>query len=245
MSVDMNVYLEKAFFDRFNIYPKTLEIRNLFVEAGNRRDFFVAQSCMVPPINEEITGSPSNHMNLGLFAKRSFKKDSFLGTYKGELCNESELRNLCSDFDESSYKAFLSKYGISSTLPSKETCKLMVQLGFFIAFPGDLKPENFLVMPRYPIEPEFYQTYNAMLYVNEPPNCDNKFNPYLKCEQPCETNVLAFTNFKWGTIDYIASRDIFQNEELLVYYGANYQRKHYSEGVKKPDRKDEKIPFSF
>jgi hypothetical protein len=129
----------------------------------------------------------------------------------------------------------------------------MEKMGFAIS------DKEFLVMPKYPIEPIFYQTYNAMLYVNEPSaycdsnrNCekmsdaDPVLNKHLKAvgnqhlksnqecnvnpqgNQQCKINVLAYTNFKWKTIDYIAATDIVKNSELLVYYGNQYNRSSYN-----------------
>jgi hypothetical protein len=226
----MSIDLGGSFLDRFKINPKNSDIRNRIIETGNKRDFFIDKSCMV-------TGSTQ----MGLFSKRSFTKGTFLGTYRGELCNVDDLQNIFTgpnvDFDpvlnitwdSHAYSDFIKKYNIQTKLSSRETCNLMVKLGF--AIPSKAHPDAFLVMPRYPIDPEFYGEYNAMLYVNEPPNCKSKYNSHLGNEQLCEINVLAFTNYQWNTIDYVAAKDIQPNEELLVYYGNRYQRRDYTEGI--------------
>jgi len=225
-----NVDLEQSFADRFGkIMPKNEKIRERIIETGNKRDFFIDKSCFIVDNTDNV--------QLGLFAKRGFTKGMFLGTYRGILCNTIDLHSVFSGpevvydpelgiiWDRKAYNLFIEKYSIQTNLTPRQTCNLMVKLGFAIG------TDTFLVMPRYPVDPVFYQEYNAMLFVNEPPNCTTKYNPFLQKDQPSEINVLAFTNYKWNTIDYIAAKDIEPNEELLVYYGNRYQRNDYAEGV--------------
>ena len=98
----------------------------------------------------------------------------------------------------------------------------MVRLGFAIS------NDSFLVMPKFPIDTNFYHKYNAMIFVNEPPQCVESFwNPVLQTQQHSGINVLAFTNTQWQTIDYVAATDIPVGTELLVHYGDRYKRDHY------------------
>jgi hypothetical protein len=197
---------DQAFYQRFLINPINSDIRNRIIENGNLRDFYVEQSCVAPH-------------ELGLFANKDFKKGDFLGTYRGEICLISDIQNAFKDQDK--YNSFLKKYNITTDLSRYETCDLMEKLGFAIS------NTEFLIMPKYPIEPIFYQSYNAMLYVNEPSNTLKVWNDHIQSHQKCEINVLAYTNFKWNTIDYVAEKDITLGTELLVYYGDNYNRVNY------------------
>jgi hypothetical protein len=214
---------DKSFCQRFSIIPKNQEIRNRIIESGNARDFFIEQSCVA-------------HQELGLFANRNFKKGDFLGTYRGEICLISDLKNAFSGLDQ--YNSFLKTYNITTKLVQNETCSLMEKLGFVIS------NTEFLVMPKYPLEPIFYQTYNAMLYVNEPSNTSSVWNEHLNQNQKCEINVLAYTNFKWNTIDYIASKDIPEGTELLVYYGDKYNRVGYEINIRGCNQLDNEVFFT-
>ena len=92
-----------------------------------------------------------------------------------------------------------------------------------------LDHSNVLVMPRYPVTEhlDFYLMYNAMLFVNEPPNQEVFWNANLEKIQVCKVNVVSYTNYDCGTIDYIAETDIPKDTELLVFYGNDYCRKDY------------------
>lgn len=198
---------DTAFQNRFSgIVPVNAAIRDRIIQDNNVKDFFVANSCMADGQN-------------GLYANKFFKKGDLLGTYHGESCKMKDL--ISAKRSAKNYNHFVKKYGIITTLNRRNTLKLIESLGYAIG------QDEFLVMPRYPVDPNWYLKYNAMLFVNEPPDKNAVYNHYLLKEQPCEINALSFTNYTWNTIDYVASKDIYPNEEIVVYYGNAYSRKNY------------------
>lgn len=178
---------------------------------------------------------------LGLFAKIDFKKGDFLGTYHGENCKIKQLQDAFRS--KSKFELFCKKYNIKSKLGRKETCEQIEKLGknsilnvttrtqllncVFLAYALD--NATVLVMPRYPIcdHLNFYLRYNAMMFVNEPPDQEVFWNSHLEKIQMCEVNVVSYNNYEFGTIDYVAETDIPKDTELLVFYGNKYHRKDY------------------
>jgi hypothetical protein len=210
----------ESFQKRFNgLIPVNSEIRNRIISQNNTKDFYVRKSCMAPNEN-------------GLYANIEFEKGELLGIYRGEKCKITDFIN--AKKSNANYNEFLEKYNIKTTLNSKTTKELIEKLGYI------LNENTFLVMPRYPIDPNWYLGYNAMLFVNEPPNKNQVWNTMTQKYQPCEINVLSYINFKWNTIDYVAAKTIKPNEELVVYYGNKYLRETYEineEGCNKLDNK--------
>lgn len=172
-------------------------------------NFSIRKSCM-------ISGE------LGLFANREFKKDDFLGTYHGELCTTTELIGILKS--KSKYEKFIKKYKITSKLSRKQTCVDIQRFGF------NLDDKNVVIMPKYPVSDytDFYFKYNPMLYVNEPPQNEYVYNPYLQDIQDCKINVLAFTNYENKRIDYVCCDTVYPNQEFVVYYGNQYDRSEYN-----------------
>jgi hypothetical protein len=87
-------------------------------------------------------------------------------------------------------------------------------------------------MPRYPVSKHipFYNEYNAMLFVNEPPIEQQFSNLNLDegASQESKVNVISYTNYEWNTIDYCAACSITKGQELLVFYGTEYRRSDYN-----------------
>ncbi len=198
----------ETFTKRFGYYPTDSEIRLKTVQQACTEDFFIGDSCMA--LDQE-----------GLYAKKDFKKGQLLGIYHGEKCKIPDM--IQAKRSKAKYEKFVKKYKIHTTLSRKQTMEAMESRGY------GLNNEIVLVMPRYPIEPEFYLEYNAMLYVNEPSGGSEgtRYNKYLNCDQSCTINVLSFNNDQYNTIDYVAQKDIDTNEELVVYYGNYYERPDY------------------
>lgn len=197
-----------TFMKRFEYEPATPEERLKVVQKAAIQDFFVGDSCMA--LSQK-----------GLYANKDFKKGQLLGIYHGEQCKIQDM--IQAKRSKAKYEKFVKKYKIRTTLSRKQTMEAMDSRGYA------LDNEILLVMPRYPIEPDFYLEYNAMLYVNEPPKSDagSRYNEYLNNNQLCNINVLSFNNYQYNTIDYVAQKDINKNEELVVYYGNYYERSDY------------------
>ena len=214
---DLNLYLIiSRFIQLFNMNPlqkrlgKTINVNSRderinLVQKINNNSFFVQKSCIIGGTKE-----------LGLFANQDFQKNDLVGIYNGILCKYSELKNAFRS--KKKYDSFLKKYNIQTDFLKKETQNLMLKLSF------RLTKDHAIVMPKYPIDKQFYINYNPMLYVNEPSDKKTVLNPHLNEQQKSEINVLAFTNNEFQTVDYIASRDIKKGEEILVYYGNFYDR---------------------
>ena len=196
--------MSNSFEKRFGFKPKSRDIRLHIVQRKGLDDLSVDKSIFVP--DED-----------GLFANRDFKAGELLGIYHGVQCKYDDLVEVARTTNNG-VDRFYRKYGITSKLSSHDTLLSISKLSFA------LDNERVLVMPRYPIDTAWYHSYNAMLFVNEPPDTDSRFNPHTNANQHSETNVLAFNNYEWSTIDYVCSRDIVKGEELLVSYGKFYNR---------------------
>lgn len=199
-----------AFEQRFGYEPTSLEHRLETVQIGNVVDFLVDESSAVPT-------------QLGLYAKKDFKKGDLLGVYHGEKCNKNDLVQAIRS--KQKYIKFCKQNNIKSSLTRKETCVQMERLGYA------LTDKLMLIMPRYPLfdNVPFYHKYNAMLFVNEPPNTEKFANDKVSSNhfQKSKINVISYTNYTWDTIDYCAHTDIEKGEELLVFYGNEYRRDNY------------------
>lgn len=192
------------------------------LECLNKNDFFIGNSCMAPG-------------QKGLFAKRNFPKECLLGVYRGILCPLKEFKQAFKS--KPKYETFTKKYKIQTTLSRKQTCVEMQKLAFHLD-----KIQNVVVMPKYPLaaNQEFYFEYNPMIFVNEPGPDAFSWNDYTANIQRNQVNVLAFTNYKENTIDYVSCNPIKANEELVVYYGNEYNRSQYKvnlEGCKQYQNK--------
>ncbi len=197
-----------AFKQRFGHEPTTLSEHRNTIEQGNVDGFYVAESGVVPG-------------QYGLYAKIDFKKGDLLGTYHGEQCKISHLKQAFRS--KAKYDEFCQKYQIITSLSRKQTCEEMEKIGYA------LTENTVLVMPRYPVSDylDFYLRYNAMMIVNEPTDLECFWNEQSQLIQLCKVNVVSYTNYKWNTIDYIAATDILKHTELLVFYGNQYRRKDY------------------
>jgi hypothetical protein len=199
---------EKRWFQK---YGKSIRItadndlRYKELENWNKNDLKLAESLAAPG-------------QVGLFSKVKIKKGALVGIYRGRLMPMGHYTAL--HRGKKKYVEYSKKYTIQSCLSRKETCIEMRKYDFC------LDQKRVVVMPKYPISKHrnVYLKYNPMVFINEPACRKVK---YFTNGQQNVVNIHAFTNYELKTIDYVASRDIKPDHELLVYYGNQYERDDY------------------
>lgn len=180
---------------------------------------------------KHIIVQSSVHANgeLGLFAAQTLKKGTRIGTYNGIVVPMKEYMDI--QRSKQKYVNFIRKYEIETSLSVKKTRIEMSRLNFC------LDKDHVVVMPKYPLSAhvEFYKKYNPMIFVNEPSHSSVTSATLL--------SVCAYTNFVNSTIDYVTLRDVNCGEELLVYYGNQYERANYQVDLNACNVEENKVFF--
>ncbi len=161
----------------------------------------------VDPTSLEMKGSTVPGAGLGLFATKTLRKDTVLGTYPGVVIplpqNMDKLRAFpqCKGY---TWRFSDNQFVIDPTNPQGEIedfCKggnpsMPLSVAFFQTILG------------------FIQVPTTLCRINEPP-------------KGRDVNVVTDEDLQSRTVTFTLERDVYEGEELFIDYGLSYDRSRY------------------